>query len=116
MLVRLVDRCAWAAAADEVQSARKVQGGEDKAAKAAKDAAENELRRELIIEDRRALTLTELSTADRALTQKGLRLYCGVMQLSSKGSPAELRAMLEARMNAAGISVYRAGDALGSGS
>jgi len=102
-----------AAAADEEQSARKVQKVE---AKAARDAAADAARHKLIIEDRRPLTLTELSAADRALTQKVLRLYCGAMGLGSTGSPAELRARLEAMMEVANISEYRAGDALARGS
>jgi hypothetical protein len=101
------------AAADEEQSARKVQKVE---AKAARDAAADAVRHKLIVEDRRPLTLTELSTADRALTQKVLRLYCGAMGMGSKGSPAEMRARLEARMKEANVSEYRAGDALARGS
>lgn len=60
------------------------------------------------------ITLTELSTAAPALTQKVLRLYCVAMGVPSKGSPAELRARLEAQMKLALVSEYRAGDVLGS--
>ena len=81
-------------------------------ATAARDAAADEARRKLIIDDRRPLTLTELSTAHSALTQKVLRLYCVAMGLSSKGSPVELRARLEATMKEAKVSEYCAGDAL----
>ena len=106
-----VDVAAVDEAADEEQAARKVQKVEGKAAK---DAAADEARRKLIIDDRRPLTLTELSTADPALKQKELRLYCGAMGVASKGSPAELRARLEVRMKLAHVSEYRAGDALES--
>ena len=111
-----IDTSAVAATADEAadkeQSARKVQKVEEKAAR---DAAADEVRRKLIIDDRRLLTLTELSTAGSELTQKVLRLYCGAMGLGSKGSPAVLRIRLEARMKLAQVSEYRAGDTLGSG-
>ena len=54
-----------------------------------------------------------------ALTQKVFRLYCVAMGLGSKGSPAALRARLEARMKLANVSEYivramRSGSASGS--
>ena len=102
------------ASARRVDACASAPQGERAQKKARKDEAAERARHDVVHVQKRPLTLEELHAQPRPkdLNQKLLRLYCVDMGVASYGAPDVLCARLAARLEAAGKTEYRAGDAL----